>query len=99
MPVGVKASSPFEDQGICVALATTTIDDEVLAATHCPGLSRGMPAVCSGGGGLPAPVLCLPLGPGGVAGGRCWPVCSDFGGGVMAISQWQIIPSRSHVFI
>ena len=95
MPVGVEAPSPFEDQDICLAPATTAIDDEVLAATHGPGLSCGMPAVCSGSGGLPAPVLCLPLGPGSVAGGGCRPACGDFGGGILAFSQWRFIPSRS----
>ena len=95
MSVGVEASSPSEDQGICLAPATIAIDDEVLAVAHRPGLSRGMPAIHSGGGGLPAHVLCLSLSQGGVAGGRCRPACSDFGGGVLAVSQWQIIPSRS----
>ena len=95
MPVGVEASSPSEDQGICLAPATTAIDDEVLVAARGPGLSRGMPDVCSGDGGLPAPVLCLPLGPGGVVGGGCRPACGDFRGGILAVSQWQIIPSRS----
>ena len=43
--LGVEATSPFEDQGFHLAPATTAIDDEVLAAAHVPGLSRGMPAV------------------------------------------------------
>ena len=95
MPVGVEASSPFEDQGIRLAPATTTIDDEVHVTACGLGLSRGMLTACSSDGRLPAPVLCLPFGPGGVAGGGCRPACGDFGGGVLAISQWQIIPSRS----
>ena len=45
VPFGVEALSPSEDQGVRLALATTAIDDEVLAAAHGPRLSRGMPVV------------------------------------------------------
>ena len=43
--LGEEASSPSEDQGIRLAPAMTTPDDEVLAAAHGPRLSLGMSIV------------------------------------------------------
>ena len=86
MSTGVEATSPFEDQDFRLAPATTTFDDEVLAAAHAPGLSRGMSAMRYGGRGLPAPILCLLLGPRSVAGGGCRSACDDLGGGILAVS-------------
>ena len=94
-PFGVETSSPSEDQGIRLALATTAPDDKVTAATHGPGLFRGLPAVRKGCGGLLAPILRLPPGSRGVAGDGRRLSRSDFGGGVLAVSHWRIIPSRS----
>ena len=93
MPFGVEASSPSDDQGIHLALATTSPDDEVPAAAHRPGFSRRMPAVRKGSGGLLTPVLRLPLGPGSVAGGGRRLPRGDFGGGVLVVSQRQNILS------
>ena len=95
VPFGVDASSPSKDQGIRLAPATTPPNDEVLAAAHGPGLSRGMPVVRKGCRGLLALVLRLPPGLGGVAGGGRRLSRGDFRGGVLSISQWRIIPSRS----
>ena len=92
---GVEGSSPSKDQGLRLTLATTTPDDEVPAAAHGPRLSRGVPIVRKGSGGLPAPVLCLPLGPGSMAGGEHRLPRGDFGGGIRAVSRRQNIPSQS----
>ena len=86
VPFGVEASSPSEDQGIRLAPATTTPDDKVPTAAHGPELSHRMPAVCKGCGGLLAPVLQLPPGLGGVAGGWRRPSRGDFGGGILEVS-------------
>ena len=66
----MEASSPFEDQGACLAFAMTAPDDKVHAGAHVPELSRGMPAVCKGSGGLPAPVLRLSPGSSDVIGDK-----------------------------
>ena len=95
MPFGVETLSPSEDQNIRLAPAMTAPDDEVTAAAHGPRLSRGMPAVCKGCGGLLAPILRLPPGSRGVAGGGSQPSRGNFGGGVLAVSQRGIILSRS----
>ena len=95
MSFGVEASSPSEDQGVYLAPATTALDDEVPAAAHGLGLSRGMPAVRKGSGGLLAHVLRMPPGPGSKAGGGRRLPYGDFGGGVLAISRRRNIPSRS----
>ena len=92
---GVEASSPSEDQDICLAPATTMPNDEVPAAAHGPGLSRGMLVVRKGSGGLLTPILCMSPGPRGMAGGGRRPYHGDFGGDILAVSQRWIIPSRS----
>ena len=95
VPFGVEALSPFGDQGIRLSLAKTTPDDEVLAATYGPGLSRRMPAVRKGWGGLPASVFFLPPGSVGVAGGGRWTSRGDSRGGVLAVSQRRNISLQS----
>ena len=92
MSFGVEAPPTSEDQGICLALALTALDDEVPTTAHGPGFSRGMPDVRKGSGGLLTSVLHLSLGSGGVAGGGNWPPRGDFGGGVLVVSQrWNIL--------
>ena len=92
MSFGVEASSPSDDQGICLAPATTAPDDEVSAAAYGPRFSHGMPIVRKGSEGLLTPVLGLPLSPGGMAGDEHWLPRGDFGGG--SLSQ-RNIPSRN----
>ena len=71
MSVGVKASSPSEDQDVRLAPSKTVPDDEVLAAAHGPGIPHGVPTVRRGSGGLLTHVLRLPPGPSSMAGGGC----------------------------
>ena len=92
---GVEASSPSEGQGVRLAPSTVAPDDEVRVAVHGPELPRGVPAVHRGSGGLLAPVLHLPLGPGGMARGRHRPPRGDFGGGLLAVSWWLNILLQS----
>ena len=66
MLFGAEVSSPSEDQGVRLAPAMMTPNDKVPAATHGPELSHGVPTMHKGNGGLPAPVLHLPPGPGGM---------------------------------
>ena len=61
--MGVEASSLSEDEGVRLAPSMKTLDDEVPAAAHGPGLPRG---------GLVAPVVHLPPSQGGMASGRRW---------------------------
>ena len=70
VPFGVEASSPFKEQGVRLAPSMTAPDDEVPAAALGLGLPRGVPAMRKGSGGLLAHVLCLPHGPGGMAGDK-----------------------------
>ena len=93
----VEATSPSKDQGVCLAPATTTTDDEISAAVYGTECSSGMPVVRQGSGGLPALILRLPLGPNSVAGDRCRPSHGDLGGGILAVSRQRNIPSRSRV--
>ena len=95
MSFGVEASSPSEDQGVCLAPATTAPDDEVPIVAHGPGRSNRMPTVRQGSGRLTAPILSLPLGPGTATGVGRQPPCGDLGGGILAISQRQNISPRS----
>ena len=95
MSFGVEASSPSEDQGVYLAPTTTALDDEVHAVAHGPGLSSGIPIVHQGSGGLPTFILCLPLGPNGVAGDGGQPPRGDLGGGILAVSRRRYILSRS----
>ena len=97
MLFGVEAPPTSEDQGICLALASTALDDEVPTTAHGPGFSRGMPDVRKGSGGLVTSVLHLSLGPSGVTGGGNRPPRGDFGGGVLVVSQWWNIPLRNKV--
>ena len=100
MPFGVEATSPFEDQGVCLALATTATDDEIPAASYGTGRSSGMPVVRQGSGGLPSLILRLPLSPISVAGDWRRPPRGDLGGSILAVSrrgtfrrevEWQTI--------
>ena len=52
VPVGMKASSPFEDQDLRLAPPMTAPDDKVPAAVHGPGLPRRVPNVCRASGGI-----------------------------------------------
>ena len=63
VPLGVEASSPSEDHGVCLAPATTATDDEISAASYGTGCSSGMSVVRQGSGGLSTLILRLPLGP------------------------------------
>ena len=60
MPVGIEASSPFEDQSVRLASFMTSINDKVPVVAHGPGLSCGVHDVRRGSGGLLALVLRLP---------------------------------------
>ena len=95
MLFGVEASSPSEDQGVCLAPVTTTLDDEVPAAAYGPGRSSRMPAVRQGNGGLLAPILRLSLRPSNVAGGGRQPPRGDIGRGILVVSRRRNISSRS----
>ena len=86
MLFGVEVSSPSEDQDIRLAPATTAPNDKVPAAGHSPGFSLGMPTVRKDSGELLTPVLHLPPGLGGVAGGGHRLPRGDFRGGVLAVS-------------
>ena len=77
--VSVKAPSPFEDQGVCLAPYKTTPDDEVRATAHGPGLPHGVPAMRRGSEGLVARVIRLPPDPSNMASGRRLPRRGDFG--------------------
>ena len=68
LPLGMEASTPFEDQSFRLGPRTTTPDDKGTAAADCCELPRGVPTLCRGSGGLLALVLCLPSGPSGVVG-------------------------------
>ena len=92
---GVETSTLSEYQAIRLAPDTTTPDDELTAAAHGFGLSQGMPIVRKCCGGLLAPILHMSAGSRGVASGEHRPSRGDFGGGVLAVSQWRIILSRS----
>ena len=95
MPFVVEALSPFEDQGVYLAPAMTALDNEVPAAAHGLGLSRGMPVGRKSSGRLLAHVLRMSPGPGSVAGEGPRLPRGDFGGGVLAVSRRQNILSRS----
>ena len=95
VPFGMEASSPFEDQGVCLAPFTTALDDEVPTSAHGPELPRGVLVVHRGSGGLLAPILRLPYGPSGVIGGGWRPPHGNIKGGVLAVSRRLNIPSRS----
>ena len=97
MPFGVEATSPSEDQGVCLAPATTTTDDEIPAAPYGTGHSNGMHVVRQDSGGLPALILRLPLSPNSVAGDRRRPPRGDLRGSILAVSRWRNIPSQSRV--
>ena len=97
MPFGVEATSPSEDQGVCLAPATTATDDEILAAAYEIRCSSGMPVVRQGSGGLPAVILRLPLSPNSVARDRRRPSRGDLEEGILAVSRRRNIPSRSRV--
>ena len=88
VPVGAKALSPSENQGVCLAPSTIAPDNEVPAAAHGPGLPNRVSAVRTGSGGLLAPVLRLPPGPGSMVSNGRRPPHGDLGGGVLAIS-WR----------
>ena len=92
---GVKASPPSEDQGVCLALATTAPDDKVHAAAHGPRCSGRIPIVRQGSGGLPTLILCLPLSPSGVASDRGQPPRCELRGDILAVSWLRYISSRS----
>ena len=66
---GMEASHPLEDQSFRLAPRTMPPDDEGTVAADDPELSRGVPTMCRGSGGLLAFVLRLPSGSGGMAGG------------------------------
>ena len=93
MPFGVEVSSPSEDQDIRLAPAMTAPNDKVPAVAHSPGFSRGMPAVRKDSGELLTLVLHLSPGLGGVTRGGHRLPRGDFGGGVLAVSHRQNIPS------
>ena len=97
MPFGVEATSPSEDQGVCLAPATTDTDDEIPAAEYGTGRSSGMPVVRQGSGGLPTLILRLPLSPNSVLGDRRRPPRGDLRGDILAISRRRNIRSRSQV--
>ena len=82
----LQASSPAEDQDVRLAPSTTVPDDEVPAAAHGPRLPRGVSAVRKGSGGLLALILCVPPGPGGMAGGERQLPRGNFGG-ILVISR------------
>ena len=95
MSFSVEASSPSKDQGVRLAPAPMAPDDEVPTAAHGPELSRRVPVVRKGSGGLLAHVLRMPPSPCGMAGSGRWPPCGDFGGGVLPVSRQRNIPLRS----
>ena len=95
MLCGVEASPPSEDQGVCLAPATTAPDDKVHAAAHGPGRYSGMPIVRQGSGGLPTLVFCLPLNPNCVVGEGGRPPRGELGGDILAVSRRRYISSRS----
>ena len=97
MSFGVEAMSPSEDQGVCLAPATTETEDEIPVAEYGTGRSSGMPIVRQGSGGLPALILRLPLILNSVLGDRRRPPCGDLGGGILAVSRRRNIPLRSQV--
>ena len=97
VPFGVKALSSFEDQGVCLAPVTTALDDEVPTAAYGPRRSSRMRAVRQGSGGLPTPILRLPLRPSSAVGGRRRPPHGDIGGGILVVSWQRNIFSRSCV--
>ena len=61
MPLGVEASPPSEDQGVCLAPTTTASDDEISAVAYGPGRSSGMPVMRQGSGGLQHLFFACPL--------------------------------------
>ena len=91
----VEELSPSEGQGVCLAPVTTALDDEVPTAAYGPRRSSRMPVVRQGSGGLPAPILRLPLRPGSVTGGGRRPPRGDIKGGILALSRRRNISSRS----
>ena len=95
LPFGMEASPPLGDQSFCLAPRTTTPDDEGTMAADGSELSRGVPAMCRGSGGLLVLVLRLSSAPGGVTGGQCRSPSGDFREGVLAVSRRWSIPSRS----
>ena len=97
VPSGVEATSPSEDQGVCLAPATATTDDEIPTAAFGTARSSGMPVVRQGSGGLPALILRLPLSRNSVAGDRRRQPCGDLGGGILAVARWHNILPRSRV--
>ena len=95
VPFGVEVSSLSENQGVRLAPSTSAPDDEVPSVVHGHGLSRRVPAVSRGSGGLLAHVLRVPPSTGGLADVGLRPSRGDIGGGVLAVSRWRNIPSRS----
>ena len=95
VPLGVEAPSPFEDQGVFLAPATTTTYDEIPTATYGTRRSSRISVVRQGSGGLPTLILRLPLGPNSVAGDGRRPSRGNLGGGILAVSWRWNIPLRS----
>ena len=89
----MEVSSPFEDQGVCLAPAMMAIDDKMPTAAYGTGCSSGMPVVRQGSGELLAFILCLAFGPNSVVGDRRRLPRGDLRGGILAVSRWRNIPS------